>query len=539
MILLSGFLDVLFRALVFVGLALSVGGIVFYYAVLRPFLRQAQDAQYTVLHRVTTLIAVGAFTVAISQIAAVLTSLSTMADAAGHWPIAAFAQTQFARAGTTHASVALILAVGALVLRRHVRSTAAWGIEAGLGALVLVTGAWLTHGASRLTNTAPLMSVTVIHQLAAVTWIGGTIHLTAQWRLLDRVPGGDDLWSRIVARFSPLALTSVVVLVAAGFYLSWEYIRGINGLVGTSYGTMLLTKIALMFALLFLGGINNLTIRNWKLTGNSSQLLRRVPVFAEVEAGIGLIVLMAAAALTAQPPAIDTINQQATPAEVLYTLAPKMPQLTPPPRAEMLATASSSTDPFALPNKIAEVQSDFNHNISGIFVILIGLGAFLSAVTHARWARNWPLLFIPFALFLLIIGEPNGWPLGPEPFWKTLIAPEVLQHRLATLLVVVLGLVEWGVTTGMLAATRWKYLFPILLLAGGGLLLTHSHSVFAIKWAFLIEVSHNAIGVCAVFAGAAAWIQLKLPGREGRIAGILWPIFLTLVGVVLLFYKEV
>ncbi len=533
MILLSGFLDVLFRALVFVGLALGVGGIVFYYAVLRPL--RPSDA---ILHRTATMIAVGAFTVAISQFAAVLTSLSTMAGPSG-WPIAAFAQTDFARAGTVHATLALALGTAALFLRKHVRSAAAWGIGAGLGALVMVGGAWPTHGSSRLTNAAPLMAVTVIHQLAAVTWIGGTIALTAQWRLLRRQPRGGDMWSRIVGRFSPLALGSVVVLVAAGFYLSWEYIRGFNGLVGTAYGTMLLTKIALMFGLLLLGGINNLTIRGWKMTGSNSELLRRVPVFAEVEAGIGVIVLMAAAALTAQPPAIDTVTQQATPAQVLHVFAAKMPQLVPPPRAEMLAEATSSTDPFALPNRISELQSDFNHNISGIFVILIGLGAFTSAVTRWRWARHWPLIFIPFALFLVAAGEPNGWPLGPEPFWGTLIAPEVLQHRLATLLVVVLGLVEWRVTAGGLASTRWSYVFPILLLAGGGLLLTHSHSVFSITWAFLIEVSHNAIGVLAVFAGAGAWIQLKLPDREGRIAGIIWPVCLTLIGIVLLFYREI
>jgi putative copper resistance protein D len=533
-ILLSGFLDVFFRGLIFIGLALGVGGVVFYYFVLRP--SQAGEA---CLRRTASLIALGALIVAVSQISALAVSLSALADEAGRWPFAAFLSTGYARVGILHAIVAISFLLAALRLRRHPESTALWAGTALLGALMLMIGAWLTHGASRLEDSAALMSVTVIHQLAAAAWIGGTIHLTAQWRLLNRLPDGKRHWSALPAHFSPLALGSVVVLVGASMYLSWVYIHGIDGLVGTSYGTMVLTKIALMGAVLLLGGINNLTIRHWKLTGDNHELLRRLPVFAEVEAGIGVIILLAAAALTGQPPAVDVLAQQATPAEVLHVFAPKMPQLTPPPHAEMLETASSSLDLYALPSYISRVQSDFNHNISGIFVILIGLAAFLSQVTRWRWARHWPLLFIPFALFLTIIGEPNGWPLGPEPFWRTLIAPEVFQHRLATLLVITLGITVWRVQVSPVPTSHLRYVLPMLMGIGGALLLTHSHTVFSVKWAFLIEVSHNTIAVCAVFAAAGAWIEQRLPGREGRVAGVLWPVFFTLVGVVLLFYREV
>lgn len=534
MILLSGFLDVAFRALVFVGLALGIGGIVFRYFVLKPSHAEEQSSR-----RTATLIAVGALIVAASQLLALLTSVATLASGARGWCIAAFASTTFARAGIVHAALALCLGLVALRLRRGPTSEADWTAAAVLGAMVLVAGAWLTHGASRLELAGALMTVTVVHQLAAAIWVGGTMHLVAQWRLLRGSPGGKQAWPRILARFSPMALGAVGVLVAAGLALSLIYVGDLDGLLGTAYGTMLLTKIALMGAMLLLGGVNNLTIRHWRQFRDPAELRRRLPVFVEVEAGIGVIILMAAAALTGQPPAVDIPTQQATPAEVLHVFAPKWPQFTPPPHAEMLATASSSLDPFALPSTVSKVQSDFNHNVSGALVILVGLGAFLSRATRWRWTRNWPLLFLPLAAFLLIIGEPNGWPLGPEPFWSTLLAPEVLTHRLATLIVAVLGLIVWRVEVGGLAATRWRYVFPLLSWVGGALLLTHSHSVLAVKWAFLIEVSHNAIGIFAVFAGAGAWLEMHLPGRrEGRIAGVLWPVFLTLVGVVLLFYRE-
>lgn len=529
MILLAGFLDVLFRAFVFIGLALSIGGIVFHYLVLKP--AAVDDAAQ---RRTASLIAVGAFAVALFQAAAVIVT----AAALGRWSLAEFVTTHFARAGIVHAAFGLLLCCMAIYLRRRVGSAAAWSLAGSAAAMVLASGAWLVHGASRLDNTSALMAVTVIHQLAAAAWIGGLLHLAAQWRILIYSPDRREVWPRMLARFSPMALGSVVVLVAAGMYLYQQYIYSIRGLVGTAYGTMLLTKIALMCVLLLLGGINNLTIRHWKLTGDKKELLRRVPAFAEVEAMVGIVVLMAAAALTGQPPAIDVPGQQAAPAEVTGVFAPKMPRLTPPPYKEMLANAQSSLNPYAQPRMLDKIQSDFNHNIAGILVILIGLGALLHQCLRKRWTRHWPLLFLPLALFLLIIGEPTGWPLGTEPFWKTLVSPEVLQHRLATMIVTVLGLMEWRVQAGSLSATRWRYGFPLLCFVGGALLLTHTHSVFAIKRVFLIEATHNAIGVLAVMLGAAGWMEMRLPGREGRIAGIIWPICLTLVGVVLLFYRE-
>jgi len=328
-----------------------------------------------------------------------------------------------------------------------------------------------------------------------------------------------------------------VVLVGAGLYLAREFIGDASGLVGTAYGAMVLTKVSLMMALLLIGGINNITIRRWQQTGEKRDLLRRVPVFAEVEAAIGVIILMTSAALTSQPPSID-VTDRATVAEVAYVFAPKKPRLTPPPHGEMLRDATSAADLYALPGRISRIQSDFNHNISGILVILIGLGAFLNRVTRWRWTRHWPLLFLPLALFLLIIGEPNGWPLGPEPFWSSLAVPQVLSHRLATVLVAALGLIIWRVETGPWARSRWRFALPILSFIGGALLLTHSHSVFALKQAYLIEASHNALAVFAALGGAAAWLELRLSGREGRIASVIWPVFFVLVGLVLLFYRE-
>lgn len=538
MILLSGFLDVLFRAIVFIGLSLSVGGIIFYFLVFQPSKTESSSIN-DLSKRIASLVTVGAFTVVVFQLLVLVVAASAVVDNDGNLFISRFLSTDFARAGLIHSGLALGLGIVGLRLRRRSQSMFLWGLAALFAVLMMSSGAWLTHGASRLHHARSLMLVTVIHQLAAVTWIGGLMHLVSQWQILGRSPIKKNVWPRLLGHFSPLALTSVTVLVFCGIYLSALYIRSPFGLIGTAYGNMLITKIVLMAGLLLLGGSNNLTIRQWKLTGNKAQLFRRTPVFSRAEAVIGVIVLMVAAALTSLPPAVDIRALWATPLEVLSVFAPKIPQLTMPPYAKMLSGAGSSLDIYWTSTRLEQIQSNFNHNISGILVILLGLGALLHSVTKWRWTRHWPLLFLPLAAFLVVIGEPTGWPLGKEGFFATLASPEVLSHRLATLIVIILGFLEWRVQAGRLSETNWRYMLPVLSIVGGALLLTHSHSAFVTKRAFLIEVSHNAIGILAVFAGAARWIELQLDGRENRIASLIWPICFILVGVVLLFYREI
>lgn len=135
--------------------------------------------------------------------------------------------------------------------------------------------------------------------------------------------------------------------------------------------------------------------------------------------------------------------------------------------------------------------------------------------------------------------EPTGWPLGKEGFWAALIVPGVLQHGLATFLVAGLAVFEWRVRAGQLVNIKWRYAFPILCIAGGALLLTHSHTAFALKQAYLLEVSHNALGFLAVIAGIGRLLEIRFPKPSNQFFGIVWPVCLVMVGIVLLFYQEV
>jgi putative copper resistance protein D len=527
-ILLAGLLEVVLKAFVLLGLALAVGGLVFRAAVLLPL---GPSLPAGALRLSLRLVAAGGAIVFLAQLSTLLLAPWALADELGRWPLAAVLATGFARAGLVRA--ALGGAIAAAALRRAAAGREEWPLRA-LAILLAASGAPLVHGAGRLEHVPELVAATLVHQLAAVTWAGGLVHLLAQ-RLAGR---RDEIrartWPDLLARFSPVAIASVGLLLASAALLALRYVGSVGALVGTAYGVMVLAKAALLATALALARAGFAAARRRRAGRADAAPERETTPRLEAEAATVLVALLAAAALTSQPPAVD-VGDRPTPREVAGVFAPKRPQLTPPPHGAMVAQAAPSLDPFATPGVLDRLQSAFNHNVSGILVALAAAAAFLGRLARARAARHWPLLLLPLAAFVLLLGEPNGWPFGPEGFFETLLAPAVLVHRVAPLLVVALALFEWRVQAGGLAATRWRFAFPLLCVAGGALLLTHSHTAFAARWAFLIEVSHSAIGLLAVLMGVSRWLEVRR-GVERRVA--VWPALMALIGLVLLFYRE-
>jgi putative copper resistance protein D len=104
--------------------------------------------------------------------------------------------------------------------------------------------------------------------------------------------------------------------------------------------------------------------------------------------------------------------------------------------------------------------------------------------------------------------------------------------------VMVFGLFEWRVRTGNLGDTRAAYVFPVSNIVGGVMMLTHSHVLENIQEALLIEVSHIPIGLLALVAGSARWLELRADSRVRERAAWVWPLAFMGVGLVLMFYRE-
>ena len=76
-------------------------------------------------------------------------------------------------------------------------------------------------------------------------------------------------------------------------------------------------------------------------------------------------------------------------------------------------------------------------------------------------------------------------------------------------------------------------------MAGGALLLTHSHASLNLKAEFLVEITHTPLGVLALLVGWARWLEVRLQFPENRLPGRLWPVAFTMIGVLLILYREV
>ena len=527
---MAGFLDVLLRGLILAAQAAAVGGVCFVLVALRASAtRPGLDPP--ALPRSLALIAAGAATLAVGQALALGIELFVLLHDAS-WPLRAALGTLYVQVSAVRVLAGAALAICALGLRRR-------GPTDGLSPrllppAILLAGAlavaapWTSHAAARLESRDILVLLDGAHQLAAAIWIGGLVHLTAA-----AVGRRERPWPvALLRRFSNLAVGAVIGLVAAGVGLTLYYAPGSTALFGTAYGLMVLTKIVILTGLLALGAFNSRAIR--RMDGGSAAAdqatLRR---FVEVEVGLGLTVLFAAASLTSLPPAVDLTHDRATFAEVATRFTPRLPSLHSPSLAEM-----PIDDPSAPRNDADRAWSEFNHHISGMLVLVMGLLAILHATGRARWARHWPLVFLGLAVFMIFRNDPGSWPLGPEGFWEGWLVTTVLQHRIFVLLVVAFGIFEWMVRTGRMPSRSAALIFPLLCAVGGALLLTHSHESQNLKDEFLLEVTHAPLGVLAMLVGWGRWLELRLPDARRRVPGSIWAVGLALIGVLLIIYRE-
>jgi copper resistance protein D len=520
----TGFVGVLLRGLALCGQAVAIGGVFFALGVLRPTARE--EPRWGARQRRTlALIAAGAAIVIVAQALSVTVQLVVLVDEMG-WPLRAVFATEYFHASLAKALVCLLMIVGALGLRRRERA-GWWPALAGLALLLALAAASTSHAMARLDHRAVLFALDALHQLTTGVWVGGLVHLVVA-AARDR----EHPWPvALLRRFSAVSLAAVVGLTMSGAGLVLYYVAGPRALLGTAYGLMVLTKVVVLAGLCVLGALNFFTVRRLRRTPDVS--LVRLRRFVEVELGLGLTVFFAAASLTSLPPAVDVVADRATPAEVGGRFTPRWPALTSPPHAALPAD-----DPEAPRTDEDRAWSEYNHHVAGLFVLAMGFLAILNRL-GVGWARHWPLIFLGMATFLLVRNDPGSWPLGPEGFWAGMARTEVLQHRTFVGLVVAFGVFEWMVRAGRLHSSRWCALvFPILCAVGGGLLLTHSHASLNLKAEFLLEVTHAPLGVLALAVGWGRWLELRLPPAEEQLPGRVWATALTMIGVLLLIYRE-
>jgi copper resistance protein D len=414
-------------------------------------------------------------------------------------------------------------------------------------ALVIMGASVMTnHAASRLDGRPLLITLSCIHELATGFWIGGLPFLALG------LYSAKDIATQwyVTERFSRVALISAGALVSSGAAMSVIYIGSWAAVIGTAYGVMVTAKATMLAAVLLLGGVNFLLIRNTSCEDALPRLRRLI----EAELGIGMTLILTAASLTSQPPAIDQISQTVTLAQIYQRFKPTFPRLTYKYVAEAASDTGESTQSELLNDKVQahnidghpltsqmvndSIESESNHHWMGLVVLAMGLLALLARTGRANWAEYWPLLLIGIAVFIFLQADIECWPVGWKGFGACWADPEVFQHRMAALVCLGFGVFEARVRKLRRENDRLALVFPLMVAVGGAVLLTHSHGIINVKENLLAELSHVGMGVLAVFAGWARWLELRLPEKYRVIPSWIWPICFVLIGATLLNYRE-
>jgi putative copper resistance protein D len=438
-------------------------------------------------------------------------------------------------------SFAILFAIG-LWISARVKSSNAMMEMVLLSSLLIAAVVSTSHAAARIDHRVMLVFLTTAHHLGTAAWLGAMPYLLIS---LGRA-GSVDEARRLTERYSRMALLGASALVLAGVGLAWSYVGSWSGVYGTTYGVMVVAKCCLLLVMVGLGAGNWLLVQ--RLASGPEPLLARLRRVGEAEVALGFLAVLTAASLTSQPPAVDVAAQvRLTPREIYARMHLEPPRMTSPP-ISALAPPSSIAVAVQESRFVATVGSDrndkewseYNHHWAGLMVFIAGMLALISRHRSMHWARFWPLSFVGLAVFILLRADPENWPLGPRPFWESFSAPDVLQHRFGALLVVVFAAFECAVQAGKLRARWATYVFPGMCAVGAAMLLTHEHSPRDVKEALLAEMSHTSIAFFGVTAGWGRWLELRLPkGRMATISGYLSPLCLTVVGLILLNYREI
>lgn len=197
----------------------------------------------------------------------------------------------------------VIAAIGFMLVRQW-RSETGW-LVAAIGAAALACSPALTGHASATRPVGLAIVTDLAHVLAACAWLGTLLTLLFTALPLVRGTrsmagiGSGTLVASLVRAFHPIALTCAAVVVASGLIAAWLRLPTVASLWESSYGRILLIKLAFVALVAVLGAIN------WRRvlpTLGDEGAARRITRTASAELTIAALVLAVTAVLVSTSP---------------------------------------------------------------------------------------------------------------------------------------------------------------------------------------------------------------------------------------------
>ena len=142
-------------------------------------------------------------------------------------------------------------------VRRGAARRPSWVLATVLALAMCVFPALTGHASGSDNLGALLIPADTLHVLAAGSWIGGLLFVLVAdgWERRRDGPDG-SLLADLVPVFSPVALVSAGVLLATGTLAAFVHVESVGALFASTYGRLLLAKVALVLLVMILGAIN-------------------------------------------------------------------------------------------------------------------------------------------------------------------------------------------------------------------------------------------------------------------------------------------
>ncbi len=263
------------------------------------------------------LVAVGSGVVWLLSVASSMSGMPLAAALRGGVVNVVLTQTHFGEDWISRGALVVVLAVCLAVLARTRNRIVGWiGLLAS--AAFIASLAWAGHGAAA--DDVPFdflhLPADILHLLASGAWLGA-LPMLVLLLLKARSDGSheavSDAWAA-TKRFSVLGIACVGTLLVTGVVNTWFLAGNVPALLGTSYGQLLLLKIALFVMMVAVGGVNQLRLLPClaDVAGDAAVRLHAVRQLgrnASIEASFGVLVLAIVGIIGVLPPGLHTEPQ--------------------------------------------------------------------------------------------------------------------------------------------------------------------------------------------------------------------------------------
>jgi uncharacterized membrane protein len=410
----------------------------------------------------------------------------------------------------------------------------------------LVCASLVSHAAAQPTGRIMAVAMQIVHLTAAAAWMGVLMHLLAARRVIESCTMSAQvrLIADIVRRFSPVALSAATLVAVSGVVTVLRYFSTPSDIFASAYGLTLLVKLSLLLPLLAAAYINFRHIRPAllrlarpaALPAQWSRVLHRFGRTLELEVTAGVLVITVAGIVGSISPPGDDGSQRLNAEQVAAMQHPVMPPTTLVDPATFVGADERTIDDLR--------YSELMHRWSGVFVIAMGLVWLVQSLggrVSALATKVWPLLLLPFALFIAIFADPDVFIVPKLSFWEAVSNPSIIEHQLGALMIIILVWLGWRDHRRPLSEQPMGRTLPIVMILGSLLLLGHAHSALSEteELTNLINVQHAILGAFGLLAGTLRWLSLRalIPTQWGNRG---WPVLIILLGCFMAFcYREV